>query len=303
MTTRVESKPQGLAQSIYRRVLGPLAERFPAVPLEREAAPISTTDALAKFLDSCRAKGLAARTLEDYHYRLRDFARASPQLPSEPSEIEAYLLSRPWGPVTRETHYRNLCSFYGWLTKRRYIKHNPMSDVDRPRFPRKVARALTPDEMHQLLHYPNYNRRIRTFLYLLADTGLRLGEALSLRPENIKAETVVVSGKTGEHEVPVSPHVRRMVVKVLPWPWSSRQAAVHAVCRAFNQAGINGERASAHTLRHTFVREWRGDESLLVGIMGWTSARMLQVYRPYDLERAIIQHRSNSRRQRRRKLT
>ena len=85
-----------------------------------------------------------------------------------------------------------------------------------------------------------------------------------------------------------------MVISVLPWPWGSWQAAVLAVRRAFKSAGITGKRASAHPLRHTFVRMWEGDESLLVGILGWTSPRMLAVYRPYDLKRAVAQHQHNS---------
>ena len=39
---------------------------------------------------------------------------------------------------------------------------------------------------------------------------------------------------------------------------------------------------------------WEGDETLLVGIMGWTSGAMLRVYRPYNLSRAKRQHRQYS---------
>ena len=81
-----------------------------------------------------------------------------------------------------------------------------------------------------------------------------------------------------------------MVLAALPWPWSSANYAGMAVSEAFRRVGIPGPRAGAQTLRHTFVRYWQGDETLLVGIMGWTTGRMLKVYRPYDLDRAIHQH-------------
>ncbi|MCH8205549.1 MAG: hypothetical protein IH956_00925 [Chloroflexi bacterium] len=46
--------------------------------------------------------------------------------------------------------------------------------------------------------------------------------------------------------------------------------------------------------RHPFVRLWRGGEVSLVGIMGWTTNRMLNVYRPYDVRRAKAEHQEQS---------
>jgi integrase len=110
----------------------------------------------------------------------------------------------------------------------------------------------------------------------------------------MRPDTVVVQGKGDEREVPLSPAVRDIVLAHVPWRWSSSQAAGLAVRRAFRRAAISGPRAGAHALRHTFVRQWNGDESVLIGIMGWTSSRMLKVYRPYNLERAISQHHAYS---------
>ena len=292
------TKGPNVTPATHRRVLPLHAFRA----LVERVSSTRTADAIGLFLDSRRAKGLSPATIQNYSYQLAVFARAvSGRLPDKPDEIERFLLSRPqWSDRTRETYYQTLRIMYGWLERRGHIKRNPIPQIETPRTVRKVARSLTPPQLEALLMSPK-DAQLSAFLYLLADTGLRLGEALSVRLDRVRPDTVVVEGKVGEREVPISPKIRRLTLRALPWPWTTTWGVGFAVRRAFRRAGINGHRASAQTLRHTFVREWRGDESLLVGIMGWTSARMMKVYRPYDLERAIIQHRYNSRR--RRKLT
>ena len=251
-----------------------------------------TSDAIAAFLAAKTARGLAARTLETYRYRLNIFARCYPALPHLPAQIDVFLAQVGPTQETRETYYRLLRNLYRFLNRRELTTDNPVTGVDAPIVRPKVARSLTAEQLSILLMYPGHSEQLRSFLYLLADTGLRLSEALSIdNAAQVGLDTIIVSGKVGEREVPISPRVAAMVVDCLPWPWGSRDAAGLAVRRAFRCAGFTGRRASAHTLRHTFVRLWRGDESLLVGIMGWTSARMLQVYRPYDVHRAIAQHR------------
>lgn len=250
-----------------------------------------TMEAVGQFLSAKRAKGLSPKTLAPYRYRLTLFARLHAALPMDPATIEAFLSQIGPSPENRETYYRLLRNLYRWLRRRKLIGENPIEDIEAPRLPRKVARALTLEQVHQLLNHPDHSEQVRAFLSLLADTGIRLSEALSVdAPEAVGEQTILVRGKTGDREVPISSEVREAVLQALPWPWSDWQAAGGAVRRAFNRAGFTGKRASAQTLRHTFVRLWGGDETLLTGILGWTSGRMLRVYRPYDVQRALTQH-------------
>ena len=255
---------------------------------------MNTDEAIAAFLIGKRARGLSARTIEGYHYRLGLFAKAYPRLPEAPTELEKFLASQ--GPTleTRDTYYRLLRNFYRWIRRRGLTDSNPFDRLDAPILRRKVARAFSDDELRRILAYPHRPHHI-AFLYFLFDTGARLSETWAIDGQHHFGDGVVlVEGKTGEREVPVSPEVRKMVLDVLPWPWASRDAAGLAVRRAIKQAGIDGSRASAQTIRHTFVRRWEGDETVLIGIMGWTSGAMLRVYRPYNLNRARSQHRQNS---------
>ncbi len=259
----------------------------------------STQRAAEAFLRAKTAKGLSPRTIETYRYRLGILGTAAPTLPvgrDSAETIEAFLLNVGPSIATREAYYRLLRNFYRWLVGRDEItpEENPVPLVEAPRLTRKVARSLNPDEVRQLLLYPHRDVD-RAFLFLLADTGLRLSEAHSVRAASFDGRGgVTVEGKVGQREVPVTAAVETEVRRILPWPWATPAAAGHAVRLAFQRAGIEGRRASAHTLRHTFVRLWSGDESILQSLMGWTSPQMLRVYRPYDRQRAADQHRHSS---------
>ena len=252
---------------------------------------MQTDEAIQQFLNAKTAKNVSRHTLGPWRYRLGVFSRFSPSLPNDPTAVESFLVKMGPSPENRQTYYNLLQNFYRWLNRRRVIEENPMRDVETPTVRYKVAHSLVAEELHQLLTYPGHRPVIRAFLYLLADTGIRLSEALSVEGHRFGPGTVIVTGKVGEREVPISNNVTRMLLEVIPWPWSTSQNAGRAVRRAFRAAGFTGRRSSAQTLRHTFVRLWEGDESLLVGILGWSSPRMLKVYRPYNVKKAQAQHR------------
>lgn len=255
---------------------------------------MQTSKAKDQFITAKRVKGLSPRTLETYCYRLEIFARAHPNLPTKAQVIEDFLATT--GPTieTRETYYRLLRGFYNVLVRKKLIKANPVLQIEQPVLRRKVAPSHSAPEIARLLNYPSHSAQLRAYLYLLVDTGMRLSEALSVTREKIQDVTITGLGKTGERETPISPLVRNMVLEALPWPWSSYSAASHAVRKAFRRAGMSGPKACAKTLRHSFVRLWRGDDPSVVGIMGWTSMAMLKVYRPYNLERAMEQHQQHT---------
>ncbi len=272
-----------------------------------------TSHAISAFLAAKEAKGLSVRTLTHYRYRLGVFERMYPELPMQATQLDTFLGRVGPSQESRETYYRLLRNLYRFLARRprpddgptafikrrilgrTYIRANPIEDVEAPILKPRVARSLTAAQLHLLLTHPGHSPAARAFLYLLADTGLRLSEAMSVdHADKVGLDTIVVVGKVGEREVPISPRVAGMVAEQLPWPWTSNRSLWDVIRKAFERAGLGGKRASAHTLRHTFVRLWEGDESLLVGILGWTSARMLRVYKPYNINRAIEQHREFS---------
>lgn len=68
----------------------------------------------------------------------------------------------------------------GAARKLRLIKENPVSDVDRPRVPRREMRALVPSEMARLLSAAS-GHRMEPLIILAAATGMRQGEIFGLQ--------------------------------------------------------------------------------------------------------------------------
>ena len=174
--------------------------------------------------------------------------------------------------------------------------------VEPPIMHRKVSPSLDSAELADVLQRGSKTLQELAFLWLIASTGTRISEALSvdaphrlrsysvtLDGRSVQVNTAIVRGKTGDREVPVPGHVANMVKEALPWPWGRRDSATKAVKRMFRHAGYDRPRLAAHSLRHTFARLWDGDESLLQGIMGWSSPAMMRVYRPFNLARAAVQ--------------
>lgn len=255
-----------------------------------------TAEAIRLFLAAKEVKGLSTRSIRGYGSYLGSFQQSFPEIPLTPEPIEAWLLQKGPSLETRDTYYRRVRTFYNWLVKRKRITpdDNPIPQIEIAKPKHKHPRGLTLDELRKLLLCEVGSLHVRVFIRFLTDTGIRLSEALSVTPNAFHGDTVEVIGKVGEREVPISPQIRDEVLSVLPWPWASRDAAGLAVRRQFKRAGMTGRRSSAQSIRVTFARMWTGDETLLVGIMGWTTGRMLYHYRKYNVHRAIEQHKRHS---------
>lgn len=263
---------------------------------------MQTADAVAAFLDAKSKRGLSPRTLEGYRGRLERFAQAYPVLPTEPEPVESHC-AQFTNAETHDTHWRTITTLYRWLVKRRKIKpdDNPMPYAERPKLVRTVPRAFTDAEIAQLFAYP-HDSRVRLLLRLMLRTGLRVGEAWLITPDALREHiryvngravpeaSIVVRGKTGEREVPCDPELVTVLRHTLPWPWKSPDIASAVVARAMRRAGLTGRRASAHTLRHTFARAWRGDSNALQGIMWGHASKMLDHYRPYAIHRVMDEY-------------
>jgi integrase len=266
----------------------------------------ATAKAVGEYLDAKTAENLSPRTSEDYRYRLGVFARECPVLPLEPAPIRAYLARREGTPENRETHYRRIRALYNWLVQQDTIDQvdNPMRKIKAPKIPFKLVDALSAEELATILHAPMY-RRVKAFIWLISDTGARLGEALSVDdPRKFTRHeykghphyTVKVRGKDGEREIPVSARVYRMVLSVLPWPWANARTACRAVSREFKRLNLLPKGSKrAHALRHTYGRLWEGDLGDLQDIFGHASpATTRRYYAPFQVARLIPKVRRHS---------
>src|SRR5215216_1688320 len=81
----------------------------------------------------------------------------------------------------------------------KYIRSNPLDDVKPPKQQRKEKQVLTPDEVRRLLETVRGGRFEGVF-YLCSLAGLRIGEALALRYEDVDLERGTIRVERTLHE-------------------------------------------------------------------------------------------------------
>jgi len=268
---------------------------------------VQTDHALDLFLDACRAKRLSPHTIGSYRRTVHRLAQISPELPLSPEPLRHLLAEAPGTDETAHGHFRNLRTFYNFLCLDKHVDpaHNPMPLVQAPRRRKKKRRFLGQNEVHRLLAQ-HLAPRDRALLRLLLDTGIRAGEAAALQTRDVSVETIVVDGKTGAREIPISADVRRAILASAGPQWvfttrRGRRFTPRGICRlvtrAMQTAGIPGPKLGPHTLRHTFAHHWLhegGDVFALQQILGHANLATTKIYVDLDTSDLVHEHRQHA---------
>ncbi len=107
-------------------------------------------------------------------------------------------------PASQSLRYRALVQFWKWAVDEDEIERSPMEKMKAPRVPDKQVPIVEADDFRKLLRAAEgkgYNDRRDTALLLtLYDTGVRLGELVGMRLEDIdlRDRLAYVTGK-GSH--------------------------------------------------------------------------------------------------------
>ncbi len=249
---------------------------------------------VSQFLESCRLdRGAADLTISAYRGDLAQFALWLKERPDSgaitPDTLHAYVedLSRQkLGPASVARKVSALRQFFRFRCLELGATENPSEELRRPKRPRLLPRALTVEQVGELLRAADdglisYNdpraealkARDRAMVYLLYASGLRVSELVSLRCAqlDLKREFVRVNGKGGkERVVPFAPSAGE---RLASWTDSHRQALEPATEHLFvNHRGLALTRQSfwktlkslaaqavlpstlsPHVLRHSFA--------------------------------------------------
>jgi len=263
---------------------------------------VKTELAIREFLDSRISANLSPATISWYKDRLYPLTKSCPDLPRRPEPIERFLATIQGSPETKYDVYRALKTFFKFMCSRRKLP-NPMDDIRSPRRPRTLMPTLEVGELANLLHSCE-SPRDRAVITLLVDCGVRAGEVCSLLKHNIKQETIIVHGKVGWREVPVSEETKRLLLQVAAL--SSDDYVFHGqkglmtrhliyaiVRRALEKAGIKGPKLGPHRLRHAFGKNFLvqgGDLRSLQEIMGHADIETTQKYASLNLTDIVKKH-------------
>jgi len=285
--------------------------------------------ALRLFKLRCKAQNLAESTQKLYAYDLglwltwanNNDLRAP--LDTQAAHLRAFLQGRRANGCkdsTVDISYRILRTFWRFLYRDGLTVANPMEKVERPMRERRFIKPFTEEQLCKVLAVMDpkniLNLRDYALTLFLADTGLRLGEALSLKVGDVdwNGNSITVVGKgRKERRVAFGQTARRALTRWLQRRgnppvethlWVNKFGQQMKICN-FEQrlkmytrkAGIVAKRLSPHALRHFFALTFLkngGDVMSLQKLLGHTSLTMVRNYVNMSDDDSIANHRKAS---------
>ena len=297
---------------------------------------------LIDYYELCnRAEDKSPRTITWYSANLRRFHiyLKSRHLPDSIEKLDimllreyiTYLLKRnkyeyhPYTPVHKELlststvhgHVRTLRAFFSWLVREGLAKANIAKDLKPPKLTKKVVSTLSDEEIVTILNTLNLHNhsqaRNQTILILLLDTGLRIGELINLKMEDVHINEgflkVVGKGRK-ERIVPIGNNAQKALQRYL-FRYRQKPAcsgmnnvflSIHGKPLTENSiklmfarlARVSGVvRLHAHLCRHTFATRFLingGDVFTLQQILGHSTLEMVRRYVTLASSHVAIQH-------------
>ncbi len=264
-----------------------------------------TDQAIQEFMLS--RGGLRLRTQREYRKHLMLFQRSSsPDLPTAPQPIQSWLNSfQGVTPETVHSRFRTIRAFYNQIHLWHPKIPNPMPLVRPPRLQPKAMRTFTEEELYSIFTLP-LPLSTRTMVTLFLDTGIRAQECAGLTWDDVRSNYIIVSGKTGERDVPINEMTFRLLQALKaesdhnhyvfqgkrgPLTYEGIYKTIRRICRLAN---IDGRRSSPQTFRHTFGTEYASsgacDPKTLQDIMGHRDFKTTLRYIHNNRKRNIENH-------------
>jgi integrase/recombinase XerD len=207
---------------------------------------------------------------------------------------------------TINCYLRSISAFWGWLLRERFIRSNPFATVKIPKAPRKVITPFTEEQIQSLLEAIDTSSiaglRTYTMVLMLLDTGMRLGELIGLKKNDVdlRNRTLKVFGKGAkERRLPIGKRLLAALWKYQlyrPQPatgsidnffltrdgWPLTKNRVETIIKNLGKkAGLEGVRCSPHTFRHTFCIQFLRNGANLFSLQQMTGHSSLEVLRGY----------------------
>lgn len=268
-------------------------------------------------------RGASPHTVDAYSRDILGFIKFLEERPffttdkPERASFEAYIAGlREQGKKTRSIvrAISALRGLFTFLLAEGMITHNPLEDIEIPKFAPPIPEVLSEDEVVRLLRLPAGSKtslRDRTILELLYATGLRVSELIKLKKSDINLEAgfLVASGKRSkERVVPLNTYSKDTINLYLQNekpPGSfllpnkrggmlTRQAIWKIIRKYATQ--MEKDHVSPHTMRHTFAThllEGGADLRSVQILLGHEDISTTQIYTHVDSKRLKEVHKKH----------
>lgn len=240
---------------------------------------VSLREAHQQFIDHLRTKSRASATILAYG---KDISQLVDYLESinktdpvsvETAELQAFmqkLAQENYTPKSISRKTNSTKTFFKFLKSSGFIKDDPATGLEHPKFENKPPRILVKMEYRSLRDAARADIRMLAVIELLLQTGMRIGELAKLRVEDIDLENLTVHvppfEDTRERIIPLNKPAAEAVKNYLPKRAKTPNHALFvtktgrpllirnirtAIDRYFKAAGIKD--AKLNDLRHTWV--------------------------------------------------
>lgn len=278
-----------------------------------DANALTIDDAIASYQRHLRAGNKSPHTIKTYLAAIDQFnafikRQGMPQaLPAIRREhLESFIVTLQEAgkrPATVSLAFRSLQPFFKWAVGEDEIDESPMARMARPIVPEEPPQVLSAAQYRTLLKACEGNtfeaRRDTAICSLLYDTGIRRGELIGLRIDDVDFDNDVVHvfGKGRRpRAVPFGHKTAKALDRYVRKRREHREArqpelwlgvkgpltdngVLLMIRRRGRQAGI--AKLHPHLFRHTFAHTLLADgmqEGDLMRLAGWRSRQMLSRY-------------------------
>lgn len=308
--------------------------RMPSPFQNRALAPIESEDISLPDLESCVKMWLRVSERDDTPKTQRDkrikveqflwFLRSRNYTIVGTYEVEEFLKHvkmgheeaagrwgnpdnrKPMRPVTVRGYYNNVRALFNFIVARQFLGTSPVAVLKPTKVPKDRLYLFTEDEIRLLIDGALstwHPRRNHAMLYLLYDTGLRVGElvALDRRHLDTRNQRLTVLGKGDKTRIlrvgdaafkAVWDYLREdppgqadPLFRISRGKTNGKRLTERAVgfviTKLGRQVGIDGTRCSPHTMRHTFAvlyLDGGGNALDLMRLLGHTRLTMTSRY-------------------------
>ncbi len=239
------------------------------------------------FTITCQARRLSVHTIADYANTLRKFIafvgdKSCDQVTR--FDIRSFFAGQTVCNKTLLNYHVGLSVFFKWLIAESILTENPMTGIERPRPEKRVIEPIPFDHVKAILGVTDksaayqqkskivqndlklQNDRNRAMILFLLDTGVRVGELVTILKNKVdqKSGSVKVIGKGNKERVIffsartamaiwkyASTHNSKYLFATLDGRQMERNNVARIIKRMCKRAGVPSY--SPHDFRHTFA--------------------------------------------------